>query len=307
MIKFVTANYNGMNDTKMCGTQNRADHYKYSLTTLANMKQEIYCYTTESDWQYALPHFVENGVDTLIKPVFFNLQNSIYHKRVMAIKDNDNKYYTTIDWNTRNVEIMWGKFLWMEECMQSLNDDDYIFWIDAGISHGGIIPKKYNPNASYEDNYVEVYGGGKIVKYEKSFNYTNIFNETFVSNLIKFAGEKIFNIVSVNPQHVATTELDDIIPFENVSIIGGIFGGKKKYMTPYINRFKELADITLSRGILYKEEQIMSLLYCENKQAFKTFDFGTWYHDDWEGYVESDEVHLKAFYKLFEEINDVQK
>ena len=43
---------------------------------------------------------------------------------------------------------LWGKFFWLKDALQELDNSDNLFWIDAGIFHGGLFPDKFMSDRS---------------------------------------------------------------------------------------------------------------------------------------------------------------
>lgn len=292
--KLITCNYTNLYGTKLNGRLNRDDVYKFSLRGIAESGAQIVNYTCPYNLAITGPYFTEQKL-TNVTSIDYDLTTSPYYEREMAIKDIEPKYYQDTSWGNRCIEIMWGKFLWLEENFKNLNDDDYLFWIDAGLSHGGIIPKKYN---TFEGK-IEY---GKPHKPEEllleyAHRHDLIFNEQFIPSLEKYAGDKVFVICANHNQHGDALGFDF---FNDLGLypIGGLFGGKKKVMLPVIQRFKELADIILESKRLVKEEQIMAVILVEHPEWFKTFKFETWYHPDWNCY----NPKLIPFAAVFEEL-----
>jgi hypothetical protein len=290
MIKFVTGLYNWMHNTKMNGRNGREFYYMFSLRSLASMKSEIICYTTNKEIEF-MSEFLEQQKDAMTNVKFVDspLTNYRHHSRVMEIKDLVPTYYTEPSWMDRNIEIMWGKFDWMEEQMQSMGDDDYMFWVDVGISHGGIFPNRLNPYFDNPDFFIKRPELGDVVndnsihsKFQYKFRFERIFNENFPKKLQEYAGDKLVLVAGNHPQH------NDAWPLEfhtkvHLYPIGGIFGGKKKVLMPFIREFRKISEYLLNEGYLVKEEQIMHYLINvdEDFDKYKIFNFQTWYHDDW--------------------------
>ena len=63
--------------------------------------------------------------------------------------------------------------------------------------------------------------------------------------------------------------------------VGGIIGGNMKNMEWFINEFNKYSEMSLSKDTILNHEAIMSTITNENKDRFSTFEFVTWYHDDY--------------------------
>jgi hypothetical protein len=300
--KFITCNYTNLYGTKLNGRLNRDFIYMYSLRGIAECGDTIINYTCPYNIEIAQPYFDAQGIKNIVN-VDYDLTTSPYHSRVDAIKDIKPQFFNETSWLNRCVEIMWGKFLWLEENFNSLEDDDYLFWIDAGLSHGGILPRMYNV---FEGN-KKYYKKEKPEEMELEFahRHDRVFNKDFVRKLEAYTGDKITVICANHNQHGDSLGFDYYNHLAQWPI-GGLFGGKKKVMLPFIARFKELADTVMEKELLVKEEQIMAVILNEKPEWFKTFTFETWYHPDWNTsshkcYVPT----MKSFFKFFEEIINV--
>lgn len=268
--KLITCIYNGLNQTKICGRLNRDRPYMYSLKAIAECQNPIVCYTSPTELSDLSSNFTNKNISFIAK----DLYSLYFHNKVDSIRDMNNDLYRNApDWRDRCVEIMWGKFLFMLEAIDNSPDMKNIFWIDAGISHAGIIHSRFNSH--YEDNLNFKHDLNKET-YELTFKNDLIFTDKFVQNLINYTGnDKVLNIACKNPQHPL---IDRAF---GGSVIGGIFGGNvnlvKEYCKSVIEKFENFSE----KNELYKEEQIMTLMLAQQEFPTKVFFFDTWYHPDW--------------------------
>lgn len=282
--KFVTANYTNLYNTKLNGRLNRDFGYMYSLAGIAQCGDTIINYTCPYNIQFTESFFKQLNITNIIN-IDYDLTSSPYHERVDKIKDLHPRYDGSSDqcdtsWKNRCVEIMFGKFLWLEENFNKLENDDYLFWIDAGLSHGGVIPRKFN-TFHKNLNYYRQDKSDLLLEY--AHRHDTIFNKDFTRKLEKYTGDKILLLGISHSQHGDPLGFSFHNNFEQWPI-GGLFGGQKKVMLPFINRFKEIAQQILDNNLLVKEEQIMTVIHSDTPEWFKTFTFQTWYHDDWDVY-----------------------
>jgi hypothetical protein len=178
--------------------------------------------------------------------------------------------------------------------MEDMSYDNY-YWVDAGLSHCGLIPNKYLAKTGIHNSQY----------YESS-----LFNNTFLKNLISKSGDKIIIISkensrnfwsgTVNPSHFNKHDISR-------HIIGGFFGGKKELLNEIITLFKKYVyQVTEHDKRLYHEEDIMTLMYRNHPDLFVTLEFDIWWHED-ERVAGTDMVELtrlnKSFYKILEELN----
>ncbi|NBU82020.1 MAG: hypothetical protein EBS55_10275, partial [Flavobacteriaceae bacterium] len=185
-------------------------------------------------------------------------------------------------------------FIWF------LNEDksyDYYYWIDAGLSHCGLIPNKY----------LTLSGPHNRGYYESS-----LFNNLFLINLIKKTGDK-FSIIgkendrnfwsgTVNPKHFFNYD-------RTIHIIGGMFGGRKELWETIVELFREYVyKVSEEDGRLYHEEDIMTLMFRNHSELFNDFYFETWWHENERIEGTNMEEHVKnnkSFYKILTELNNI--
>ena len=279
-IQFVTAIYTGLEGTRLNGnTAAIYDRYKQSLKSLADGGYGILCYTSKSTIEELKFYFKDNENLWFIE---HELEEFPLHNLIEDIKDKHPKYTTEDAWRSRCVEIMWGKFAWISPFASHGNP---IFWIDAGIFHGGLISNTLRSENS-----------------KGFFDFDTITQERdLYEDLCRYAGDKILNIRSTIVNHGS----DDYVEvFDGLrpeyGIVGGIFGGKRELLSEYITDFGEMAIHTLTKERLLKEEEIMYYLHKQNPDRFKTFEFDTWYHQDWpiELYNPETQVSFSDFFKV---------
>jgi hypothetical protein len=287
-IKFITAIYNDLFGSEFGGRINRQHHYKWSLISLLRMTDaDFVCYTSKRELDDLRSFFYEknNISESQLKFIEFELSD----KKNFSFID-EYKNIEEIRKSDRCYEIQYNKFFWF------LNEDlsyEYYYWLDAGLSHCGLLPDKY---LTYCDEYRGYYDS-----YFFDNNFLNKLLDKTGENLVVFSKDNHRNFWSgtVPPQYY--NEYDS-----SVHIIGGLFGGKKENMKWFVDEFdKTLNLITNEQKKIYSEEQIMSLIYQNNKSKFKTFDFDVWWHETNgpKGLPEDFFVVNKSFYKSLEDVN----
>lgn len=275
-VRYVTCIYNGLNNSKVCGRLNRDRPYNYSLEAIARIKSGITCYTAPGELEKLRQYFIAERGLTNILLLPYDLYSLPFHNDVNTIRDREaNTYRYATDWVNRCIEIMWGKFLFIKDVIRDNPNSEYIYWIDAGISHPGIIHSRFNPHYEHNINFVRDLDKET---YPDTFKNYNIFNETFTENLVRYTGNNnILNIAAKGPQH---GRLNPNNVFKG-SVVGGLFGGNASLMNAYCDKVIEVYNEFLQKGILCKEEQIMTEILAENLFPIKMFTFDTWYHPDW--------------------------
>jgi hypothetical protein len=104
---------------------------------------------------------------------------------------------------------------------------DYYFWIDAGLSHCGLIPNKYLATSL-----------NGMQKYYESSIFTNI----FLKNLIKNAKDKFTLIKKENSKHYWSGTVNPSHFYDHDAsrhVIGGFFGGKKERVIDFCKTLRE--------------------------------------------------------------------
>lgn len=282
-MKFITAIYNGLHHTEYGGRLNRDGHYLYSIRCLANMGAEIICYTSSADRASVQEYLDKHDLKNIVLREY-DLAEMPYHGKIREIKEiNKNLYAQDNVWAHRCVELMWLKIIWLYQESQRYPDEKVV-WIDAGISHGGIIPKKFNSK-------------NDLPGYENSFQHDKAFSGKLVAKLDKNTDDKVFAFYCNNRQHnYPDLFLND--PRLPGSICAGIFGGKAEQVRQLHTDFVEIIDYIISNNTLMQEEMMMTLIYQARPELFNTFDFDTWYHPDWDCY----NPELKSFSEFFEDL-----
>ena len=284
-MKFITAIYNKLHGTEYGGRLNRDRHYLYSLKCLAGMGVDIICYTSSNDIQDIEDYLALHNINNIQLKVF-ELSDFEYHERIQEIKVINKDIYATDNvWEHRCVELMWLKLEWLHiESNQYPNEK--ILWIDAGISHGGIIPKKYNSDPDSTD-------------YEQSFQHTKAFNCQLVDALDKLTdNNKIFTFYCRNRQH----QYPSLYEGETLlggSVAAGLFGGSHDAIESLYEKYRNVVSFILENTALLQEELIMTLIYQKYPDLFNSYDFETWYHEDWDCYNRD----LISFSKFFDDVS----
>jgi len=170
---FVTCLYSKLFGTEFGGRDSRDGHYRHSLKSLLKMSDaKFICYTSEEQINDLKSFFYKknNFTEDQIQFKVFNLKDCQFHNKISELKKKQNNLL-----NDRCYEIQYSKFFWcLENCNNS--DFDYVFWIDAGLSHSGLIPPKYlDQTKGYWEKYFE----------------SSLFNNNFLNNLLDHIGDKI--------------------------------------------------------------------------------------------------------------------
>jgi len=290
-IKFVTCIYNNLYGSEIGGRASRFYHYRLSLISLLRMTNaDFLCYTSKEEIHELKNFFYnENKIPKeKLKFKIFDLNKTKYFKTIKKFKNIDE-----VKQGERCYEIQYNKFFWL------LNEDwtyDYYFWIDSGLSHIGLLPPKY---LSTDDNIKQYYD-------------STIFDNFFLDKVIEKIDDKIFLLAKENLKNFwsYTVPSEFYVNYDNsLHIVGGMFGGKKELMKKYCESFKEVfLKIIKKTKKLWYEENLMTLIYFNQKDLFYPFVFDTWWHEESgipnlpSNYFEIN----KSFYKILEEIKEIK-
>lgn len=287
----VTAIYDGLHGTSLGGRASRGEHYRHSFKSISKITDAEYTiYTNEYDPIKAF--MVENVSNLKYDLKTYDLNNSDYSVKINNIKDVESTKSSS-----RCIELQYSKFTWIESLANLINEEDYIYWFDAGLSYSGLIPDKHLGNKGYHDyNY-----------------YSPLFNNQFFNNLISYTDESFFCIAKDNVNFFWDGGLPDkwYINGKDCSnhIIGGLFGGKSKIVKNVCSLFRSLANNLLdNEHVLYSEENILTVLYYNHNDLFKTKTFDIWWHENnIVGNVGEERAKellssAKSFYHILEEL-----
>lgn len=287
-VKIITCIFSDLYGSEFGGRPGRKDHYRFSLLSQLKMSfADFVCYTSDREIDDLKNFFyVQYGIpESRLKFVLYDLQKSPYYELISTIKNP-----SAIRTSDRCYEIQYCKFDWFRNEDKSY---DYYFWFDAGLSHTGLIPNKYLTGQGH-----------------RSYFESTLFNDNFLQNLINYIDNKFLLVAKENVRNYweGTVDPKFYINFDSsVHIIGGFFGGKVELWENMVDTFEKYAKAVLSeQKKLFYEEHIMSLMYQNHKEWFKTLNFDIWWHEDnhKEGTKDFFERN-KSFYKMFEEMNNI--
>jgi len=287
-IKFITSIYSDLHGTKFGGRPSRGGHYKYSLLSLLKMTDaDFLCYTSDREINDLVDFFyTQNNISSdKLKFKIFDISETKFGDLINQYKNIDDAKKSD-----RCVEIQYSKFHWW------WNEDrsyDYYYWIDAGLSHCGLIPEKYLVNNHPQARYYE----------------STLFNNNFLKNVIKDTNDKFLLLGKENDRNYWSGTVDPKWYKEydrSIHIIGGLFGGHKDRWDEVVNIFEDyLQKIINEDKVILHEEVIMSLMNVNHKELFERKDFDIWWYKGNAPQGVSDETleNNKSFYKILEELN----
>lgn len=293
--KLVTFLYFGIGDFPFYGHKvvARWDRYKNSLVQLSKMGLPIVCYCGSNIYPDLKNYMEENNV-TNVELKVKELEDIRHSQAMVKIKEKNPdkfKFY---------LEVGWAKIALMEEEMEE--DLDYLYWIDVGLSHLGLFPRKYNSRGH------EMTGlSNNVARY----TFDHIFNENTFSNINNWVGDKLIDIRNTlffHNHRVLNEVLDRTHGYDSLSI-GGIIGGHVSKLPDFYKRFEDYAQTCLNKEFLLNHEAMMSTMVYDKPENYKTFKFNTWYHED--TYLTDPSVTQEfvadktSFYEFFKEIKQI--
>jgi hypothetical protein len=289
---FVTAIYNNLYGTEFGGRE-RIDHYNHSLLSLLKMTDaDFVCYTSKSDLpQLERFFYTENGIsNTKLRFVEFELTDIPFYRLIQKLKNSE-----LMKTSDRCYEIQYAKFHWLK--LESGHGWHYtrIYWIDAGLSHIGIIPPKHLEQG-------ETWGS--------KYFYSPLFNNKMLRNLNIRTRHQLYVIGKDNTEmHYTAPSIPNTYfyrGYENkIHIIGGLFGGRWDLVLDYCEHFYLLLFQLLNKeDSLYYEEQIMTAIYYREPSWFTPDFFQTWWHEESNIQGVDADFFTKyiSFYKVLEEL-----
>ena len=266
MTKLVTFLYFGLGDFPFFGhkVQARWDRYINSLVQLSQMGLPIVCYTG-SNTAEALQDFLNENEVTNVTVKVKELEDIRHSKKMIEIKEKNPdkfKFY---------LEVGWAKIALMEDEMEE--GLDYLYWIDCGLSHIGLYPRRYNSNA-------DKITGLSVNKYR--YTYDGIFNTETFPKINNWVGDKLIDIRNTlffHDHRKLNEILDKDHMYDSLSI-DGIIGGHVSKLPDFFQRFEDYAQTALTKEFLLNHEAMMSTMVYDEPENYRSYKFNTWYHDD---------------------------
>jgi hypothetical protein len=219
-IKIITSIYSDLHGTEFGGRVGRGGHYRYSLLSLLKITDaDFLCYTSDREIESLKSFFYdENNVSPE------KLQFQVFDIGNTKFKDLINQYKNIEETkkSDRCIEVQYSKFHWW------WNEDksyDYYYWIDAGLSHCGLIPLKYLTSNHPQGRYYE----------------SNLFNNDFIKNVIEDTGNKFLLLGKENDRNYWSGTVDRKWYTEydrSIHVIGGMFGGHRDNWDDVVNLFE---------------------------------------------------------------------
>jgi hypothetical protein len=281
----ITCIYSNLYGSEFGGRPSRDWHYKFSLLNILNLQPtKIICFTSSEELTELEKFFYEeNKIDkNLLEFKIFDLKDTKYYDLIQS-KKNIEKQKT----DHRCFEIQYNKFFWIS-LIKDIEQYRYVYWFDAGLSHGGLFPAQY----MYE---LETNEHGR------NWYNSSMFTPEYLLYLNRLANTGKIILISKNNKSFGTEVTipqDYYINFDNSRhIVGGFFGGITENYLSFLQKFDDiLLKLLLAKeNDLFMEESIMSCLYFNEKDLYHTLEFDDW--QPWPHHVNQESI--KYFYEIF--------
>lgn len=281
---FITCFYNGLDNTTLGGRVGRIHHYVNSLKSLLNLESDFVIYTSPGDKEYLESHIdftqFKSNVRVIIYDLFSHPNHNYFQEKLNGTKSD------------RCYEIMHSKTSWIKNHLSE--DYEFFYWIDCGLSHGGLFPSRYRNEQSHS--------------FESYFS-CSLFNPTMVENLNKVV-DKVTILYGDQEKHLLERRANhnfyhNIPSIENCHIVGGMFGGSKEKVSEFCELSEQVLNELIGYGGLDMEEALYTIIYQRNKEMFNKLPFTTWHHEesDMAQYNYGNEIY---FYRIFEKLNNIE-
>lgn len=265
--KLVTAFYSNLGGEPFYGHSYpaRMERYLHSLRTLNNMDTEIVCYCNDNDEDRLLRYCEEQNLSNVQIKVS-NLRDYPNCQRMIDIKEKTDqfKFYHEVDWN---------KIYLLRKEMDPTYD--YLYWIDCGLSHRGLFLFKYN---EFEPEDMTGMSRDWV-----NYAFTGAFCPELFPKINEYIGTKLLNLGKTQfdrPPGECNRVFEENLTYTSMTV-GGIIGGHTSRMTWFLDKFDELAEFCLNKDHILNHEQIMGKMAMEYPFNYKSYEFNTWYHDDY--------------------------
>jgi len=286
-LTITTCLYYDLFGTEFGGRHGPRYKYFYGLLSMLKMNCPVVLYCWEKDIQ-EIKDFIDTETNGERKNQIhfeaFDLYKSPLYETIKSIKDIEAQKKSD-----RSFDVSMNKMVMLKRTIESNPfNSKYFYFIDAGLSSSSLFPNKYLTN---QQDPVKRY-------YECS-----LFSPIVSKNLIKLAKEDKMVLWKIS-QWTNYIDQSHCTRHNGDSIIAGIFGSTadtvNRYADDVIERF---TFVVQTYKTLYLEEPIMTILYQENPEKYKTVDFDVWYHENSGDVFQPMIVGKKSFFNTFEELN----
>lgn len=274
--KLVTAAYYNIEGHPHYGA-NRAGRMRYSLVNIAkNTNLPIVCYTSKKYGCYdELQELFNKKNITNVTLKVFELEDHPLHEKVLAVRELQPHDEMRKVYEVKPIIVYWSKFLFL---LNELTDAEYIYWIDAGLSHNGMFPVRYAIGNT------SCFG---MADCSATFDFSCFSQQSF-NNINNFVQNKVLHVVRVatDADVGAVTTIPELQEkyyqnCHNIKFwpIAGIFGGHsiKSPLKQYLEKMNEIFEIVVRHDRITVEEGVMAYVDVAYTEWFKRYHFENFY------------------------------
>ena len=278
---YLTAIYANLNGTDLGGRISREHHYKWSLLNILNTKpSKVVCFTSKEELPELEAWFYETqGVNKeLLEFRVYDLYNCDHYDLIQANKDV--KFVKAGD---RCHEIQYMKFFW-SKLIEDRHDYDRMYWIDAGLSHGGLFPDEYYMGDKWERHFL-----------------ISLFTPELLSKWNNDSADKVVLFSKTNVDRYYWSQSIPCTYYNKYDksrhVVGGMFGGTPKaYDELTVGFEKLLLELLDKEDELYHEELLLSCMAVNAPEKYNIYKFDDWYaRAEWA----HENINNILFYHLF--------
>lgn len=278
---YLTAIYANLNGTDLGGRISRVHHYRWSLLNILNTKpSKVVCFTSKEELPELEAWFYEtsNVSKELLEFRVYDLYNCDHYDLIQSNKDVE-----FVKKGDRCHEIQYMKFFW-SRLLEDRHDYDKLYWIDAGLSHGGLFPDEYYMGDKWERHFLI-----SLFTPELLDKWNNVSDDRIVL-FSKNNTDRYFWSQTVPEHHYKEYN-------RSRHVIGGMFGGNVELYDELTNDFEyNLLNLLNNESELYHEELILSCMAANTPNKFNLLKFDDWYaREEWK----NDNIDPILFYHLF--------
>lgn len=226
-------------------------HYLNKLKEFLEIPENLIIFGDANLEKFVIENKKHNNVQFIKRNLTWFKQQ--FYDEIQTIR-NSKKWYSQKGWLSESTQaklemynplVMQKMFLLNDAKIMSKFDDDYIFWLDAGITN--TVHKGYFTHDKVFD---------KIKKYFNKFSFI-CFPYDADGEIHGFNYEKLCEISENKVKKVAR---------------GGFFGGPKDQVHVAMDIYYNLMSTTLSEGYMGTEESIFSIMVYRDGDIFNHFD-----------------------------------
>ena len=241
----------GRSELNQGWARNFEDHYLKKFKDFLEIPANLIIFGDQNLREFVNENKTHNNIQFIERDLSWFKQQ--FYQEIQKIRNNP-QWFNQVGWLKESTQarlemynplVMQKMFLLNDAKIMSRFNDDYIFWLDAGITN--TVHKGYFTH----DKVLE-----KIPKYFRDFSFvcfpykaeTEIHGFKY-SEINKYAGKKIERVAR-----------------------GGFFGGRSSDVNQAMNIYYGLMSTSLNEGLMGTEESLFSIMVYKYPEYFSYFD-----------------------------------